>query len=266
MNPQIIQALYAWQDLVGAFLGSSIAVIFSGIGFLLARRIDAKGRSKETLRQIEVATTYALNSTFTKQQKLKKFIESAEQLILDINAITDPLQYAMMTINLPPLGEIYVDSEIPHFRVRSYYLHNKILWIHAGTIDVNGVLADLKEGWQYVIKTNETLIIDLLKDRPNPPYQRATYVENIRIFIDEVERFRTVELEKGIETLLQAKVYNNFLRQPFFIGYFIYLWYEGFNFKDYRSLDSIDRIDANIQGVVDKARTEMNERALKLGL
>lgn len=265
--------LHDWQDLAGAFLGSSLAIILSGIGYLIGRYIENVRERRETLRRIEVGTTYSLSSTHSIHKKLENFVRTARALVTEIRAINNPREFALQSVNFPTVGTIYLDEKIPELRVNSYYLHNKLLWIHAGTQDVNGILAGMGTHFMRVIKLNE-MMLDLMADNPNPPAQRAAYAENIEIFANEIERFYREELPKGIKVLVQVKVYNEKLRQPFGRGR-VNLWeYEGLSFKYFRNrkeykkfarnLDSIDRIDAAIQADVDKTQATMQQRAEQL--
>lgn len=274
MSPEFLDFVFHWKELIGAFGGSSLAILLSGIGFLIVRGIDKAQEHKENLRRIEVASTYSLNSILTMQEKLRFFVASLRQLAHDVQSITNPKEFALQTVNFPSLGSIYLDDELPKFRVNSYYLHNKILWVHAGTQDVNGVLNGLKDDFLRVIKLNETMI-QLMGANPNPPAQRASYAMNIGLFADGIQKFATTELNKGIKPLTQLKVYNDKLRQPYGIGTLTRWKYEGgpFRFiyrklgleKIPKNLKNIDRIDAEIEGDVQKSFDEVAERARQLG-
>jgi hypothetical protein len=273
MPVSFINFLHNWQELVGAFGGSSLAVLLSGIGYLIVRKNESIRELKETMRRIEVDSTYGLNSIFTMQEKLSIFTKSARKLITEIRAITDPKEFALQTINFPALGTLYVDDEMPLFRVNSYYLHNKLLWIHAGTQGVNGVISGLKDDFARIIRINENMV-QLMNAHPNPPAQRASYLENLEIFTNEIDRFCKEEITKGIMPLVQVKVYNDKLRKPFGEGVWIRWKYEGGPFRHLREklgfvkiprdLNNVDRIDAIIQPDVDRVLKEIEERAKKL--
>lgn len=266
--------LHDWQELAGAFLGSSLAVILSGIGYLITKWIESGRERKETMRRIEVGTTYSLNTTHTEEQKLRFFVTKARDLVAEVRGITEARQFAMQTRNFPTISGIYLDDEITRFRINSYYLHNKLLWIHAGTQEVNGTLSSLKEHYDRILKLNETMITLMTTTGPNPLAQRIAYAENLELFANEIERFCDEELPKGVKTILQTKVYNEKVRQPFLKGKFARWKYEGINFKYFRThkdfkkftrnLDSIDRIDTLIEPEVHTALEEMKRRAESL--
>ena len=91
---------------------------------------------------------------------------------------------------------------------------------------------------------------------------------------NEIERFYNDELPKGINILIQVKVYNNKLRQGFWRGWYFWWKHEGTRFKYFRNraelrkfsrnLYSIDRIDFEIEKDVQDALKEMVGRAKNL--
>jgi hypothetical protein len=261
--------LYRWQDLVGAFLGPFVAVILSALSYLVGRRVESRRQERETMRRVEVSVTYSLNSIASMRKKLQQIAGSVRRLIDEIQVIENPREYAMQTVNFPAIGTIYLDEELPRFVTKSYYLHNKLLWIHSGIVDVNNILSNLRGDFARVIRLNEKLL-DLMENNPNPPAQRAGYAENLTLFANEIERFSEHDLLKGVTPLMQVKIYNDKLRKPWGRGMRARWKNEGvrswairflFGFKKpARNLDNIDRIDADLEAEVRAAIAEMEER------
>lgn len=253
----LIQWLYAWQELVGAFVGSSLGIIFAGTGFLLVRWINRIDERKEALRKIEISNTYSLHTTIEMQEKLNFFVKRAREFVQEIRSITSPVDIVFSTINFTPLGAIHLDPSCHTSRIKSYYLHNKLLIMHAGTTNINLILAQFKEDFANVIRMNETLI-NITSSKPNPPAQRAAYADNVEVFATEVERF-TGELNKSVKIMVQIRVYNNYLRKNFFRGLF-WKWKNERIFSA-KSIELVDEIDAAIEAEVTK-----NQRAAMLRL
>jgi hypothetical protein len=264
-----VSHLYRWQELAGAVSGPFIAVLLSAVSYKIGRWTEKSQQEKESLRRIEVGVTYTLNSIATMRQKLLYFVASLRNLIKEIEAISNPKEFAMQTINFPALGTIYLDEELPRLLVKSYYLHNKLLWIHSGVADVNNILNGLKEDFIRVVRLNEKMI-DLMKDAPNPPAQRASYIENLKLFADGIEKFAKDDLIKGVKTLMEVKVYNDKLRKGRGEGTRTRWKNEGssswlvrrfFNVGDLvRNLNNIDRIDKELDEEVNKEIAVMWER------
>lgn len=272
---EFVDFLHEWQDISGAFLGAFLAVILSGIGYLIARAVEQARERKETLRKIEVSITYTLNSIHNEQEKLRKFIAEVRKLVGEIRATTNPREFAMHSINAPTMIGVYLNEEIIHFRINSYYLHNKLLWVHSGIKDTNATLLALPNDYDRVLKMNETMInLMTSSGSPNPPAQRTTYANNLEALVNGIEKFCNEELPKAMTNSIQVKVYNEKFRKPFPKGKFEKWKHEGRNFRyfrtqaDYekfaRNLESIDRIDKEIESDVKDAQEKMRQRAEKL--
>ena len=144
-----------------------------------------------------------------------------------------------------------------------------LLWIHSGIVDVNNVLTGLRGDFERVIRLNEKLL-DLMKDNPNPPLQRAGYIENLSLFADEIERFANEDLLKGVTPLMQVKLYNDKLRKSWWRGKRTWWKNEGVNSwvirlmfgfgAPARTLDNIDKIDRSLADEVEQEIAKMNER------
>lgn len=251
-----VEWLYTWQELVGAFVGSSLGIIFAGIGFLIARWIYRIDERREALRKIEISNTYSLHTTIEMQEKLSFFAKRAHTFMKELRSITSPVEIVFSTINFPPLGAIHLDPSCHTSRIKSYYLHNKLLIMHAGTTNVNLILAQFKEDFAHIIRMNETLI-DITSNKPNPPAQRAAYADNTEAFAAEIERF-SGELKNSIEVMVQIRVYNNHLRKNFFRG-LLWRWKNEGMFSA-KSIELVDKIDTAIAGEVTKNQEAAMQR------
>src|SRR3989338_8883032 len=109
-----IETLYRWEDLAGAFLGPFLAVLLSGIGFLIARKMEQAQERKETLRRIEAVTSYMLNNVYGTREKLNFFVQNLRKEAADTRQIADPRAFVMNFVNIPAMAGIYLDADIPH--------------------------------------------------------------------------------------------------------------------------------------------------------
>lgn len=269
----LIRFLDTWQTLVGAALGPFLAVLLSVIGFWIKSVVENKRERKEFLRRIEVGITRSLEDTYKTRQKLLYFVSRLNNLVVQIRAVADPRQFSLESINYPTVREIYRDIEAPNFKVKSYYLHNKLLWADAGIKETNETVISLKNDFAELQRKNELHII-LMKQNanPNPAQQRAEYSANLVLFANAIDDFIARFMKQGIEIMTQIKIYNEHLRRK--RGYW-FLWkHEETKFKYFRNkeeqkqfsrnLDSLERIDEVIRTEVEASINEAEERAKKL--
>ncbi|PIR76699.1 MAG: hypothetical protein COU32_00665 [Candidatus Magasanikbacteria bacterium CG10_big_fil_rev_8_21_14_0_10_42_10] len=264
-----------WQSLIGAALGPFLAVILSALGFWLKSIFETKKERKEFLRRIEIGITRSFDDTFKTRMKLQYFASRLRQLIADIQKITDEKHFSLETINYPTIKDIYRDIEAPNFKVRSYYLHNKLLWADSGIKETNETVISFKHDFSELQRKNEMLVILMMQNQsPNPTQQRGVYIENLSSFANAIDEFIKKFMGQGIEIMTQIKIYNEYLRKKH--GYW-FLWkHEGTRFKYFqnkidqkkfsRNLDSLEKIDKAIQKEVDNAIRNADVRASKLQL
>lgn len=269
------ETLYRWQELIGAFGGSAFAVLLSALGYWVKSKLDARERRLEILRRIEVDITYTLNSFHNTQEKLAYFVGNLRTLVVEVRQINDPRAFAINFVNMPAMAGIYMDPDIPNFRINSYYIHNKLLWVHSAVSEVNCILSALRDDYDRLLKVNDRLI-DLLRSNatPNPAAQRESYATNLELFATGIENFYRESFPGGIKSLIQVKIYNEKLRRSYGRGRFALWMHEGTNFKYFRrhtdfkkfarNLESIDRVDVEISTEVDGALAKMQQRVVVL--
>lgn len=264
----LVRFLDHWQTLVGSTVGPFLAVILSAIGYLIVRAIEARKEYKEMLRRIEISTTRSLEGIYRVRWTLKNFVSRVNGLAKDIKTITDGNYFSLDSVNFPTTRKIYRDIEVPNFKVKSYYLHNYLLWIDAGIEETNDIVANIKNDFGELMRRNE-LIVALEKDnkKPNPARQRNAYVDNLESFAKMIEKY-IESFPHSIEIMVQAKVYNEHLRGRFGFGF---RWkHESVSCRYFRNkidlkkfsknLDSLESIDKAIQKEVDKEIAEATKR------
>lgn len=262
-----------WQTLIGSALGPFLAIILSAIGFWIKSATESKKERKEFLRRIEISITQSLDSTYKMRQQLRQIVQRIKNLATTAREMTDNKTFCLNRVNFPPVREVYRDKEAPYFKVKSYYLHNKLLWIDAGIKEVNEINANFKNDFGDLIRQNE-LLVALIKENPNPDpsVQKTAYAENLESFANVIEEYINNHIPQGIEIMTQIKVYNEHLRKKY--GYW-FLWkHEGTKFKYFRNkteqknfsrnLDSLDQIDKAIQKEVETVIKNAEDRATKL--
>ena len=112
-----------WQELIGAALGPFLAIILSAIGFWIKSVIKDKKERKEFLRRIEISLARSLNDIFTAREQLRWFSGRVKNLAAESKAITNDKIFFLNRVNFPTVREIYRDTDMPNFKVKSYYLH-----------------------------------------------------------------------------------------------------------------------------------------------
>ena len=191
-----------WQTLIGSGLGPFLAVIFSAFGFWMKSVIEDKKDRKEHLRRIEISITRSLEDTYKTRQKLNSFISRLRGLITDVRAITDSHHFSLESINFPTMRDAYRDIEAPNFKIKSYYLHNKLLWVDAGIKETNETIASLKNDFAELQRKNELHIILMRQERtPDAALQRNEYADSLQSFADAIDSFVSRFIKQGIEIM-----------------------------------------------------------------
>ncbi|PWB39074.1 MAG: hypothetical protein C3F02_00435 [Parcubacteria group bacterium] len=265
----MIDFLSKWQTLIGAALGPFLL----GLGAWFKVVISKKEERKEHLRRIEISITRSLDDTYKTRQKLQAFVSRLRALVTRIRATAGKRNFSLETTNYPTIRDVYRDVEVPNFKIKSYYLHNKILWADAGIKETNETVAGLRNDFADLLRKNE-LHIALMRQNQNPDSarQREDYAYNLEGFANAVDEFIDKFIKQGIEIMTQVKIYNNHLRKR--SGKW-FLWKcEGTNFKYFhnkakqnefsRNLISLERLDKIIEKEVKSAIQSAEDRAARL--
>lgn len=255
---EVTNLLSRWQELTGAALGPFLAVMLSAIGFGIKLILDNRREHKEYLRRVEVSVTVALNDTYAARGQLMKLAGMIRELSDQAKAVKGDKIFFLERINFPTTQKIYRNSEIPKFKIRSYYLHNKLLFVDRGIIEVNETLADLKNDFEALVRFNMELIA-LMGNNPKPAEQRVSYAKSLESFAAALEIYASKKITGGIRALIQIKVYNNKIRKRH--GYITWWKYEGVSLKYFKNrniqkefannIGSLDRIDALLSDEVE---------------
>lgn len=263
--------LREWQNLIGAALGPFLAVILSAIGYWCKSKIEAMHERKEAHRRIEIAVARSLNDNYILRTQLQWFAGRVKKLAAEARTIINPKEYFLSRINFPSMREIYRDQDMARFKVRSYYIHNKLLFLDAGIKETNETVAMLKNDFEEIIRQNG-LLVAVMRDHPNPPAQRDAYAANLDAYTAEIENYISRGINQGIKIMVQVRVYNRKLREKH--GYWVWRKYEGTWMKYFRTkaeqkafarhLDSLDSIDAAIESEVQEEQRRADERRKKL--
>lgn len=263
MSSSTIDFLDKWQTMIGSGLGPFLAVVLSAIGFWIKSKLAAREELKESLRRITIGIARSINGLFTTQKQIRVVVKMIDDLVSQVERVTDDRTYVLDKVNFPITGEIYRDADAGLARVKSYYLHNKLLFIDSGLKDLNKVLQNLKEDFEALIRQNQMMAV-----LDKPPGQRRAYAQNLRGFAEMLRYYADKGLPIMIKLMMQTSVYNEYLRK----GYQRTLWkYESTRFKYFRNkaqqksygktLVSVDRIDAAIEEAVKAELKQAADRA-----
>ncbi len=271
MTEETLNFLEKWQELIGSALGPFLAIIFSVIGFWIKSRWTDKKEYKESLRRIEIGITRSLDDAYKTKKKLERFIDKIQDLAKRVRHASNNNAASLDTINFPAMREVFRDINFPDFKIKSYYLHNKILWVDSGIKELNETLKEMKNNFSEMTKLNEFRInLEVQNKTLNPSQQREDYAANLERFAEAVQEFIDQFISKGIEIMIQIKIYNEELRKRYWKGA-LFLWKnEGTKFKYFpnkekqkqfaRNLDSMERIDKIIQERVESMKEELKKR------
>jgi hypothetical protein len=236
----------------GSTIGPSLAVLVSAFGFWVKSVRKNRAERKESLRRIEIGTTRSLNDVDKTRQKLENFVSRLRDSADNIKAITDSFTFSLDGTNFPSIREVYRDAEAPNFTIKSYYLHNKLLWIDAGIKEINGMMISFKNDFTELLRKNELHVILIKQNKtPDPTRQRMDYANNLESFANAIEKFNNEFIEDVVEIMAQVKIYNAHVYAK---RGFLFLWkHEGTSCKFFRNEkerqnfygnpDSLSRID-----------------------
>ena len=247
--------LFKWQTLIGALIGPVLAFLFS-IFFSSVEKFRTE--IKENIRRIEIGLTSVLNDIYEIREELKKFVLDIRRIITEAESFTDNNSYFLVWAVFPPIREVWFDNEIAILRSRSLYLHNKLLWIGGGIRNVNISVNEIRESYRVLIADNQRFSIS---KSMLPQQQREAYIQNLSSFANHIDGFLTY-LEKGIEILVQAKVFNIKLKEK---GFLRSLWiYEGVSFNYFENKKAIQVYTSifEIQNRVDKRLKSETEKLI----
>lgn len=263
MSSGAVDFLDKWQTMIGSALGPFLAVVLSVVGFWIKSKLAAKEELRESLRRITIGLARSVNNLFTTQKQIRQVIKMIDELVARIEMVTDDNTYVLDRVNFPVTGDIYRDTEAGLAKVKSYYLHNKLLFVDGGLKDLNKTLQNVKEDFTELIRQNQ-----MMAALDKPPGQRRAYVQNLKGFAEALKYYSERGLPIMIKLIMQTSVYNERLRK----GYRRTIWkYESTQLKyfrnkkqqrDYgRNLGSIDRIDAVLEESVAKELQSAADRA-----
>lgn len=261
MTPEFIIFLKEWQTLIGALLGVFVASIFSFVGFYLKGIFDRISERKEARRIVEISITRSMNDIDNIKKSLNLFLNRINILISKARyVLNDDTKYFLEETNLPPLT-IYLNTELPNLRTKSYYVHNKIIWATAGISSINSSLLEVKQLFTDLSRKNEFLTTT----QSTRKEQKETYIANLLDFSFLVKRDLMQSLDIGAKLLCEIKVYNDKMRGQY--GFLVRWKNEGTSFKYfknrkewkkyYQDLSCIDRIDPSIKDEVNNILSKL---------
>ncbi|HOI59794.1 MAG TPA: hypothetical protein PKU93_00555 [Candidatus Pacearchaeota archaeon] len=248
---QLIQFLKEWQTLIGVFCAAMLSIFI----FIFKDIFNNIKKYKERLRQIEISTVQSLNDVYELRNQLEYFMERIKDLEEDIDS-TPSKQFFLSEINFPIVREIYWNKNLSIFKVKSYYLHNKILWIGVGIKDINKIMKNLGNDFNEMKARSRELA---LLGKATPANQKETYKKGLISFREAINKFNLETLPFFIESLAQINFYNMKMRKK--NGNWFIWRMEKRDFKYFRrkkdfdsfhveNLESIERIDESIKNEV----------------
>jgi hypothetical protein len=249
--------------LIGSATGPFLALILSAFAFYCKEKHEKRKKIKEGRVRIEVGITRSLNEVLLIQSQLRYTSALIRKLVVDIRNVKNPNEVALNTVNFPITGDAYRDPEMPHVKTKSYYLHNKLLFLDRALRDLGDVLDILKEDFKDLITLNR-----MMSDKMPPANQRATYSANLEAFADTMDIYSNKEFLHVVKLATEIKLYNEMMsKHPFFtrIRYekSPYLFSPKRTANAIRDLSAVDRIDDELRERVEKEVARMDQKNIK---
>ena len=257
-----VEFLDKWQTLIGSALGPFLAIILSAVGFLLKNRIQKCGERREALRVVEISLTQVLNDLLFIEDQIEDFTKRVRLIIGDIKKINNNSTFVLNRTNFPAITAIYFNQKLSTMKFKSYYLHNKILFIEKMVRWANDTLFQFRADFENLIAENKEM-----RTIMSPRQQRDSYSHNLEGFIKMVEDVSTSLKGSNFKSVVQGKVFNLKLIKAQF---WTLLKYEKRSFRYFKNkkafdeyignTDSIKRIDNLIEEEVDELMLKAQKR------
>ena len=251
-GPHTVEFMDKWQTLIGSALGPFLAIILSAFGFLIASAWNNYRARKEGMRIVEVTTTQSVNDIYDVRLRLEEFVSRIRQIAHTGRQVTDDKTIFFEETNFPPCRDSFVDDESLRIRLKSSYLHNRLLSANSGLKETNYSVRSLEKVYETIIRRNQFLIAQKVP----PKVQRGIYVSDLIGFAKTVEDFLEY-VDKGITVLMQIKIYNQKLRNHRLVTLWRYEWVQFRFFKSKKDIeiyrkypDFVDRINKAIENEV----------------
>lgn len=243
-----------WQQMVGSILGAGAPIAL----YLLIENYFSR---KEALRRIEIANTYSIQTILNTKSQLLFFVEQARKCAKDDIRGSKMI---LSRVNFPAMNGIYNEPTNLQSKLKSYYLHNKVLIFTAWSDDINAAIKEFRNDYEKMMRLGE-VIVTLNKETfdKNP----AAFNKMCDDFAGQLEAFAsTVENYAGtcdgiFEISLQIRVYNKKLRKRTAI--LTRLEYEGMT-QSNRDMELVDEIDARLKIEVEKEKSVISKRKEQL--
>jgi hypothetical protein len=256
--------LFQWQTIIGSFLGACLPLWF----YFWRRNSERKEKEeedsrekdrkieedrKEAFRRVEISCSLALHHIYTSIEQLEDFVSRIRSIISSIEEIDDETTYCLNETNFPPIINIYFDIELTKMKFKSYYLHNKILGIEYIIRWANSSMQQFRDDYEKLIRKNELMVnISLSKTIPTKT-QRNDYANNLKWFIQMVEKVLSNLKRENIKSIFQAKVYNLKLMNDFNATK------EKFE-NGKNEIEIIDLVNSMLEAEVQKMKTEAERK------
>jgi hypothetical protein len=256
-SSSFVDFLEKWQTLAGAFLGVLLPILVGVVSFRIRSYLKERTELKENIRRIEVSTVRSLDDIGLIKRQLKLTIKQILKLAVDTENIHTPSGVVLDRVNFPLTGEIYRDHDSPMLKLKNFYLHNKLIILDNRLKALNTVFVNLREDFEKLIQQNQFQIS--LKDIA-PPDQRKMYAQNLRNFLDALDKVNEKEIPALVKHLMQINVFNRKLK----VSVLNRVNVTNSPNKALKSIQSLDDVDASIAADVDLALSNFNSRITEL--
>ncbi len=258
-----VDFLFAWQSLIGSFLGPFLAIILSTTGLWIEIKLRKRHDREEAIRRAEIAFSQTLTHMNVAVLQLEEFIHRAKQILKQVEEISDPTKYSIPETNFPATIGIEFDADLIAMKFKSYYIHNKILIADYLVKTSNDNARQFRHDFERLLNRNEKIV---MWGKINAKEQRAAFIDNLDGYIKMIETFVDALQNNYIQSIAEAKIYNLKLMD----GQLHTLWmYEG-KFRYFKnkkemkkfngSMDAVDRIDKLLEVDTIKLMSDMKER------
>lgn len=246
---------FKWQTLLGSIVGPVLA-------FYASILYQSRKEKRENIRITEVSLTRTLNDIYESREGLRNFLDRLNGIIESAESAED--SFFVTKTNFPN-NKIFLGEQLSDLRLHSLYLHNKLLWIEAGTRNIDIGLTEMRESFTGILSDSRENMQNM-----TPVQQRQLLSQELRGFSTWVTNL--IEYYNlGIKMLAQAKVYNLMLKEK---GRKLTIWkFEKLPFKYYlkksefkKKYTSIFEMQKRIDGIIEPEVSKIiNEAEKRLG-
>ncbi|MBF05433.1 hypothetical protein CL644_01865 [bacterium] len=271
LEVMIMQFMFNWQQLIGAFAGAFIPLFASLMVYFY---ISHKSKKRE-LAELDQYTALAVNNLAELRYEMEIFLKRVSELISTLHTAE---KYFFGSTNFPKHRTSYI-QEILRKKTGSLFLANKITSTYSMLHDIETSVEDFQEHFDRTTQRNHEVVflsvpkvrrvegVDV-RESVTPEEQKEIYLTGLVGIKNMVEQAMLKNISTCIFSLLSIRIV---LRRYYKNGLYWRWKYESVSFKYFRNntelkeykYTSVDRVMGVIEEEISKDMQNLEENYRK---